>query len=315
MATPRIFVSSTCYDLKYIRENLKFFIRTIGYDPILSEDGDVFYNPKLHTHDSCLSEIETTQMLVLIIGGRFGGKFKNSEKSITNAEYNSAVKNRIPIFALVESGVYADHFVHQKNKENTTVQYPSVDNVKVFDFIDEVRKNSVNNALVPFRDFADIESYLKKQWAGMMHYFLTTESETKRVSDLLNEISVATQKIEYFTKNIATNTADKKTLIDIKLYDAMIGNDAVSTLTGNWHLKITPYLILKNATIDDVTEAKITIVEDKEGHVVYGGHECRLTKNAYKSNSRNYTSLRQRLIEILNENDMTLEEYLAQEGN
>jgi len=26
MPTPRVFVSSTCYDLKYIPENLKFFI-------------------------------------------------------------------------------------------------------------------------------------------------------------------------------------------------------------------------------------------------------------------------------------------------
>ncbi len=30
MPTPRVFVSSTCYDLKYIRENLKFFIRNLG---------------------------------------------------------------------------------------------------------------------------------------------------------------------------------------------------------------------------------------------------------------------------------------------
>ncbi len=251
-------------------------------------------------------------MLVLIIGGRYGGKFKDSETSITNAEYNNAVKNRIPIFALVESGVYGDHFVHHKNRDNTTIKYPSVDNIKIFDFIDEVRKNAVNNALVPFRDFADIESYLKKQWAGMMHYYLTTESETRRVSDLLSEISVATQKIEYFTKNIATNTADKKTLIDIKLYDAMIGNQAVSILTANWGLKITPYVILKNTTIDEVTGNKIMIA-DSEGHVVYSGPECKLSKSAYDSTSRYYANLRKNFIKIIKGNGMTLEEYLEQE--
>ena len=46
MAIPRVFISSTCYDLKYIRENLRFFIKTIGYDPILSEEGGIFYDPK-----------------------------------------------------------------------------------------------------------------------------------------------------------------------------------------------------------------------------------------------------------------------------
>lgn len=318
MATPRIFISSTCYDLKYIRENLKFFIRTIGYEPVLSEDGDVFYNPKLHTHDSCISEIENVQMFVLIIGGRFGGKFKDTEKSITNTEYENAIKNHIPIFALVENGVYSDHFVFQKNKSNASVNYPSVDNIKIFDFIDEVRKNAINNALIPFRDFSDIEVYLKKQWAGMMHYFLVSEAETKRVSDLLNEISTATQKIEYFTKNIATNTSDKDTLVDIKLYDEMIGNDAVSTLSNSWEIKVNPYLILKNKTFDEIANNKIEILPENKGHVVYGGNSeigYRLSQSAYESKNKSYSSLRAKLISIIEENGSTVEKYLEKNNS
>ena len=57
MPVPRVFVSSTCYDLKYIRENLKSFIRSLGYDPILSEEGSVFYDPSLHAQDACLAEV------------------------------------------------------------------------------------------------------------------------------------------------------------------------------------------------------------------------------------------------------------------
>lgn len=38
--------------------------------------------------------------------------------------------------------------------------YPSVDSTKIFGFIEEVRTNSVNNALNPFNDFSDIESLL-----------------------------------------------------------------------------------------------------------------------------------------------------------
>lgn len=67
MPTPRIFVSSTCYDLKYIRENLKFFIRNLGYEPILSEEGNVFYDPSLHVQDACLAEVPSCQVLLLII--------------------------------------------------------------------------------------------------------------------------------------------------------------------------------------------------------------------------------------------------------
>lgn len=77
-------------------------------------------------------------------------------------------------------------------------------------------------------------------------------------------------------------------------------------------IKVTPYLILKNKTLDEVTDDKI-VIEEKDEHVVYGGIGCRLTRGAYNANSRHYTQLRTHLIEILKENGMTLKEYLAQE--
>ena len=36
---PRIFISSTFYDLKYIREDLANFVRSYNYEPVLFEDG------------------------------------------------------------------------------------------------------------------------------------------------------------------------------------------------------------------------------------------------------------------------------------
>lgn len=54
MAIPRVFVSSTCYDLIYIRESLNYFIKTLGYDSVLSDQGDVYYNVGSHTHESCI---------------------------------------------------------------------------------------------------------------------------------------------------------------------------------------------------------------------------------------------------------------------
>jgi hypothetical protein len=37
MARPRIFISSTYYDLRYIRSSLEIFIEALGFDAILSE--------------------------------------------------------------------------------------------------------------------------------------------------------------------------------------------------------------------------------------------------------------------------------------
>ena len=41
MAKPRIFISSTFYDLRQIRSELDLFIQTLGYDTILSEKGNI----------------------------------------------------------------------------------------------------------------------------------------------------------------------------------------------------------------------------------------------------------------------------------
>ncbi|MBW2570128.1 MAG: DUF4062 domain-containing protein [Deltaproteobacteria bacterium] len=46
MAKPRIFVSSTYYDLKHIRAPLEIFIESLGYESILSEKGDIAYSPE-----------------------------------------------------------------------------------------------------------------------------------------------------------------------------------------------------------------------------------------------------------------------------
>lgn len=224
MAIPRVFISSTCYDLKHIRESLKYFIKTVGYDPVLSDDGDVYYNPSAHTHDSCLKEVETCQLFILIIGGRYGGTFTGKETSITNNEYKEAVKNNIPVFALIENAVYSDHYVFATNKKNNPeianqIEYPSVDNVKIFDFIDEVRRNVKNNAIFPFGNFSDIEGYLKKQWAGMMYDFLlqrNSEDASKITNRLLDDLSLATKKSQELIKVLlkATNSDEAEKTIE-----------------------------------------------------------------------------------------------------
>ncbi len=45
MAKPRIFVSSTYYDLRHVRDNLQEFINGMGYEHVLFELGDIFFKP------------------------------------------------------------------------------------------------------------------------------------------------------------------------------------------------------------------------------------------------------------------------------
>lgn len=311
MAIPKVFVSSTCYDLKYIREDIKFFIRNIGYEPVLSDDGDVYYNPDIHTHESCISEVATCQIFVLIIGGRYGGAFKDTDQSITNMEYEEAKKLHIPIFALVEQSVYSDHHVYtENNKKNSDIdakkiKYPSIDNIKIFDFIDEVRRAPINNAIYPFKNFTDIQNYLKKQWAGMLYYYISSGSETKRVSELLLKIQEATNKIEFLSRQTANSIGTQDVKLTIEIYDMMYHYDVVRDL-DKWGISISPRLIIENETLESLCNDQIVYIDDEDEYddldntttksFVYGGPPYKCNKAYYSDMSCEYDKLRSSIL-------------------
>ena len=57
MAKPRVFISSTCYDLKEIRSQIREFIFDYGYEPILSESPSDDYNSLMSAIDKRFQEI------------------------------------------------------------------------------------------------------------------------------------------------------------------------------------------------------------------------------------------------------------------
>ncbi len=175
MAKLRVFISSTCYDLKVLRSQLKTFVTKLGHEPLLSDNSDVLFDPRHHTHESCIHEIVNCDVLVLIIGSRFGGsaipsaiKMVDLEKmkfepvqvqaelsattskttvSITQLEVLRAIEMGIPIYAFIDQGVFADHFSYEKNKERIVAGtdkpvsdfmiYPNIDNQGTAKFIFE----------------------------------------------------------------------------------------------------------------------------------------------------------------------------------
>ena len=144
MAKLRIFISSTCYDLGVVRSELRPFIAALGYEPVMSDYSDILYDPRSHTHESCIKEVPNCDMVVLIIGSRFGGTgipallqdfdfnllkgastkadiLENKEKlSITQLEILKAVEQSIPVYAFVDDRVLHDHHVYEKNKNKLT---------------------------------------------------------------------------------------------------------------------------------------------------------------------------------------------------
>lgn len=99
MARPRVFVSSTFYDLSQVRWELERFIKGLGYEAVLNERGTIPYGSREKLEAYCYKEVGICDMLISIIGGRFGTASANDpESSISRAELTTAHDNGKQIY-------------------------------------------------------------------------------------------------------------------------------------------------------------------------------------------------------------------------
>jgi len=221
MAKPKIFVSSTYYDLKYIRKDLEAFIKGMGYEPILFESGDIPFHQELPLDESCYKEIENSNMQVLIIGGRYGSEASypgegddekstdsdrcNFYNSITRQEYVKAKEKGMPIFIFVDRGVYDEYDTYKRNKRNKSIKYAHVDSINIFKLLDHIISQRGGNYVKDFENFEDIAYWLKDQWAGLFADYLSkkrAEIEMKTLSSQIRELEYITNTLKEYMEAI-----------------------------------------------------------------------------------------------------------------
>ncbi len=209
----KVFISSTCYDLDNVRDGLRDFIYDIGYEPVMSDYGDVLYDPRIHTHTSCIEEVKNCDMLVLLIGGRFGGRAINEamsavdfekvkekikagtviddeQLSITHLEVLIAIEYGLPVYTFIKEDVLSDHKLYEENKDKTIISeitFPSIEKQNtakyIFEFINMVRLRNCGNNIFPFKKESDIEDMLKKQWSSYFQKLIKEQFGKKEKSD------------------------------------------------------------------------------------------------------------------------------------
>ena len=185
MAKPRIFIRSTFYDLRQIRSDIDLFIEGLGYEPIRNEEGDIPYGKEDALEEYCYKEIKSVDILISIIGGRFGSESKRENSSISQTELKTAIKENKQIYVFVEKNVLSEYETYLLNKENS-INYKFVDNVKIYQFIEEIKNLKVNNNIKGFETASDITRYLKEQFAGLFQRFLEEQTKIKEVSLIMN---------------------------------------------------------------------------------------------------------------------------------
>lgn len=155
-----IFVSSTCFDLRSLREHIREEITNLGHDPVLSEYSSFPVSPDLSTVENCKKVVkERADVLVLIVGGKRGSLDPQTQKSVVNAEYREARAAGIDCIVFVDKQVWDLLPIYKKNK-NADFE-PTVDNPAVFRFLDEIIADT--KWVFPFSRTADMLTALRLQ--------------------------------------------------------------------------------------------------------------------------------------------------------
>lgn len=276
---PRIFVSSTYYDLKHVRERIERFIENYYFDPVLFESDSVVFEHNKPLDVSCYNEVKLCHMMILIIGGRYGsiisGENQKERKdsynkdfiSITRREFETASKMNIPVFVFIEKNVYAEYQTFSKNKEffesgdELDFSFAHVDDINVFKFINEVERVAIKT----FERVEDIENYLGNQIAGMLFLYLQemqNKREEDKILDSVGELKTISRKM-----NEMLNAVGEK----------LIGEENLTKVLNNQNKIVIDFFIDK--FISNVTFINSVEIED---------YSKDLIENIYKVFQKNY---------------------------
>lgn len=211
MDLPKVFISSTIYDMKDLRSALKFWLNEQGFIVQMSDQSDFRKNSSENSYQACLDTISNCDYFILIIGSRVGGLYSTNPKlSITHKEYKYAYNlakqgkiKKIIIFIrqsiwdikddrkslqkFLNEEYFYDKEIIATKKEKPISQKDIVnhnsnfvnDAEYIFSFIDDVRKSEE----------------MKKAVTGEMEYpshnWINTFSNFNEIVDvLINELNV-----------------------------------------------------------------------------------------------------------------------------
>lgn len=213
MARLKIFISSTYYDLKSIRADLDRQVRELGHDPVRFEVGHIPFGSDASPEIDCYREISNCDVLICIIGGVFGSASSDGSYSITQRELKTAHEEGKQIYIFVDKPVNQEFQFYKANKNIDGITFTSVNNKKIFEFLEEIYGLNKGNPIFPFETSHDIGSILREQLSGLFQRLIKQHSAVEQVklsNELKDSLATVNKLIEVL---LANKDAENKDII------------------------------------------------------------------------------------------------------
>lgn len=207
MAKPRVFISSTFYDLRQVRINLDSFIESLGYESVKNEDGKIPYGKDDALEEYCYKEIGGVDILVSIIGGRFGSESQRNTSSISQIELKTAINSDKQVYIFIEKNVLSEYETYLLNTDST-INYRYVNDIRIYEFIEEIKQLKINNNIKEFETASDITEYLRAQFAGLFQRFLSEQTRAKEIN-LINNLEKTAQMLNKLVNFLTDDNKDQ----------------------------------------------------------------------------------------------------------
>lgn len=226
MARPRVFVSSTFYDLSQVRWELERFIKSMGYEAVLNERGAIPYGSSEKLEAYCYKEVQICDILISIIGGRFGSSSANDpDCSVSRAELTTAHSNGKQVYIFISKNVNAEYQTYARNKE-IIMDYAHVDDKRIFQYIEFIYGLGLNNTIHLFESTTEIIDFLREQWAGLFQRLLNEERvqrEMNTIEELRSSVNSLHEiaKIMHNTNSVSSEAIDQIVMANHPVFDAL----------------------------------------------------------------------------------------------
>ena len=119
----------------------------------------------------------------------------------------------------IEESVSHEYETYILNKDNGTIKYKYVDDIKIFKFIEHIKGIPRNNPIFTFKSSQDVGKILKNEWAGLFKNYLqenSMKSELNVVKNLEETTRTLNQLVQVF---IQEKNGNDETIKDILIFN------------------------------------------------------------------------------------------------